>query len=138
MPKSMMIAGGGVIGCEYACMFAALGIKVHLIEGRDRLLSFMDTELTDCLTRCIRAMDVELHLPDEIDDIDLGTNITIRLKSGKNFEVGAILAATGRTGRIGASHQTGSGKSQTHRHNDGGITLHRDHSSGLSRDGKCR
>ena len=98
LPHSMLIAGGGVIGCEYACMFAALGINVHLVEGRDQLLTFMDRELTETLTRCIRAMDVDLHMPDVIEEAHPDEHIRVRLKSGKIIEVDAILAATGRTG----------------------------------------
>jgi NAD(P) transhydrogenase len=74
LPRTMLIAGGGVIGCEYACMFAALGIDVHLVEGRDRLLTFMDTELIGTLTRCMGAMDVEMHMPDVIEEVDAGAD----------------------------------------------------------------
>src|SRR5688572_14067125 len=49
IPKSMLVAGGGVIGCEYACMFAALGVKVTLVEGKDRVLGFLDSEVSDAL-----------------------------------------------------------------------------------------
>jgi len=98
IPGSLLIAGGGVIGCEYACMFAALGIKVHLVEGRDRLLAFMDAELVETLTRCMRAMGVELYMPDVIEGVEADAQIRIRLKSGKSLDVDAMLAATGRSG----------------------------------------
>jgi NAD(P) transhydrogenase len=98
LPDSMLIAGGGVIGCEYACLFAALGIDVHLVEGRDRLLGFMDTELTDILTTCMKKMSVELHMPDTIEEVEAGDKIQVRMKSGNRIEVDTVLAATGRTG----------------------------------------
>jgi len=98
IPDSILIAGGGVIGCEYACMFAALGIDVHLVEGRDRLLGFMDAELIDTLTRCMSTMGITFHMPDSIDTVDAGEKIQIRMKSGETIEVETMLAATGRTG----------------------------------------
>jgi len=98
MPRSMLVAGGGVIGCEYACMFAALGIEVTLVEGREKLLGFMDSELTETLTNCMVTMGINFCIPDEINEIDPGKSITVRFKSGKSIEVDAVLAATGRNG----------------------------------------
>src|SRR3954453_3969673 len=49
MPETMLGFGGGVIGCEYACMFAALGVKVTLIEQRDRIVNFLDHEISSAL-----------------------------------------------------------------------------------------
>ena len=54
IPKSMIVVGGGVIGCEYACIFAHLGVKVTLIEGKDRLMPFLDHEISDTLTYLMR------------------------------------------------------------------------------------
>ncbi|MEE2746593.1 MAG: Si-specific NAD(P)(+) transhydrogenase [Pseudomonadota bacterium] len=98
IPESMVIAGGGVIGCEYACMFAALGVKVSLIEGRDKLLPFMDDEVVDTLTKCMLAMGVEIRLSDEIEEVTAGKYIGVTLRSGGGLNVGALLAATGRSG----------------------------------------
>lgn len=98
IPGSMLIAGGGVIGCEYACMFAALGIRVHLVEGRNQLLSFMDLELSDGLTQCLRRMNIDLHLSTEIEEVKAGEHITIQLNTGEVVEVETLLAATGRNG----------------------------------------
>jgi NAD(P) transhydrogenase len=102
MPGSMLIAGGGVIGCEYACIFAALGIDVHLVEGRDRLLGFMDTEVAETLTRCMRKMGINFLMPDTIEAVDPDRRIAVRFKSGKSLEVDAVLAATGRNGNTSA------------------------------------
>jgi NAD(P) transhydrogenase len=98
LPKSMAVIGGGVIGCEYACMFSALGIEVHLVEGRDRLLGFMDGEVTETLTRCMRTMGINMCMPEEINSVEAGDRIAVRFKSDKVIEVDAILAATGRNG----------------------------------------
>ena len=51
MPRSLAVIGAGVIGSEYACMFAALGTRVHLIDGRDTLLPFLDPDLSKALDR---------------------------------------------------------------------------------------
>ena len=102
IPSSMLIAGGGVIGCEYACMFAALGIKVYLVEGRDRLLGFMDAEVTETLARCMRNMDIDFCMPDEIQSVEAEKQLKVQLKSGRLIEIEAILAATGRNGNTEA------------------------------------
>ena len=49
IPRTFAIVGGGVIGCEYASIFTALGVEVSLVDGRDRLLPFLDTEISACL-----------------------------------------------------------------------------------------
>ena len=54
LPRSMAVIGAGVIGCEYACTFAALGTKVWLIDGRDELLPFLDQEISAALEAAMR------------------------------------------------------------------------------------
>ena len=49
IPKSMVVIGGGVIGCEYACTFSALGVQVTLVESSNRVLRFADSEITERL-----------------------------------------------------------------------------------------
>lgn len=104
VPKSMLIAGGGVIGCEYACTFAALGVKVYLVEGRDRLLGFMDYEISEMLTAAMGAMGIEVILEDSLAETKPAQNLEVTLKSGRKIEVDSLLAATGR---IGNSHKMG-------------------------------
>jgi NAD(P) transhydrogenase len=99
IPQTMLIAGGGVIGCEYACLFSALGIQTMLIEGRERLLGFLDAELSHQLASSMRAMGVELFMPDSIDSIEPNPDaLEVRFKSGNKVAVQSILVATGRTG----------------------------------------
>ena len=62
LPKSMLVVGGGVIGCEYASMFAAMRVNVTLVEGRPRLLPFLDSEIADRLRGAMQAMGVTFHL----------------------------------------------------------------------------
>ena len=49
IPKSMIVVGGGVIGCEYASIFTAMGVEVTLVDGRERLLPFLDAEISELL-----------------------------------------------------------------------------------------
>lgn len=98
IPPTMLVAGGGVIGCEYACMFAALGVKVSLVEGRERLLGFLDAEISQLLATSMRAMGIELHLRDAVEEVIDEEEFTVRLQSGARLAVHTILAATGRTG----------------------------------------
>jgi NAD(P) transhydrogenase len=98
MPETMLVIGGGVIGCEYACMFAALGIKVSLIDGRDRLLGFMDAEISEALKTAMGKLCIELYLSDSVETIETAEQLNITLKSGHKFSVDIVLAATGRDG----------------------------------------
>ena len=59
-PKSMVIVGAGVIGCEYACTFAALGVEVLLVNGRDQLLTFLDEEIQNVKTKEISQVGMKL------------------------------------------------------------------------------
>jgi NAD(P) transhydrogenase len=101
MPKSLVIAGGGVIGCEYACMFAALGVEVSLVEGRPRLLGFMDEQVTAILAESMRDLGVRLITGDSIETVAKHTIFTVNLASGEHIEAEAILAATGRSANSG-------------------------------------
>jgi len=99
IPRTMLIAGGGVIGCEYACLFSALGVETMLVEGRDQLLGFLDAEVSAQLASSMRAMGVKLLMPDGIETIEPGNDgLEVRFKSGSPVAVQTILAATGRTG----------------------------------------
>ncbi|HSG99903.1 MAG TPA: FAD-dependent oxidoreductase, partial [candidate division Zixibacteria bacterium] len=69
IPKTMTIVGAGVIGCEYACIFAHLGIKVTLIDQRERLLDFADFEISDTLVYMLRKNRVRLVLGDGAKEI---------------------------------------------------------------------
>ncbi|MDC0073798.1 Si-specific NAD(P)(+) transhydrogenase [Alphaproteobacteria bacterium] len=102
IPKTMVVAGGGVIGCEYACMFAALGVEVTLVEGRETVLAFLDKEISDALAQAMINLGVKLTLSSTIDNVVKNDkNFIVNLDSGNSIEVENILAATGRTGATG-------------------------------------
>lgn len=98
LPRTMLIIGGGVIGSEYACIFAALGVKVVLVDGRDRLLGFLDAEISTVLQNAMRSMGIELLLGDQVESLSSGEKIEAILKNAGTRSFDAVLAAAGRQG----------------------------------------
>ncbi len=99
IPPSMLVVGGGAIGCEYACMFAALGIPVTLVEGHGRLMSFLDVEISESLRARMEAMGICLRMPDSVEHLDPNSDgIEVRLKSLSVVKTHTILIASGRRG----------------------------------------
>ena len=60
IPKSMIVVGGGVIGCEYASIFTAMGVEVTLVDGRERLLPFLDAEISELLRSRLAELGAEI------------------------------------------------------------------------------
>jgi len=99
LPRSMLVVGGGVIGVEYACMMAAVGVSVTLVDKRTRLLEFVDTEIADALQYHMRDMGVRLRLGEEIAAVGLSDRgVEARLASGKRLRVETAMFASGRQG----------------------------------------
>ena len=83
MPKAMGVLGGGVIGVEYASIFAALGVHVTLIESRDRILPFVDTEIMERLVRQLGEIGVTFVLNDSMSSIRSSDHeVTMTLDKG--------------------------------------------------------
>jgi len=99
-PRSLIIYGAGVIGCEYASIFCGLGVKVDLIDTRDRLLSFLDDEISDALSYHLRNNSVLIRHNEEYEKIEGLDNkgVVLHLKSGKRLKADALLWCNGRTG----------------------------------------
>jgi NAD(P) transhydrogenase len=99
LPRSLLVAGTGVIGCEYATIFRALGLEVTLAGGGDRLLPFLDHEISDRLRLQLERLGLDVRLEDGVADVVLdGPRVGVSLKSGRALEVDAVLFATGRLG----------------------------------------
>jgi NAD(P) transhydrogenase len=98
-PSSITVYGAGVIGCEYASIFRGLGVKVNLINTRDKLLSFLDDEIIDALSYHLREQGVIIRhneLYDHVETLDDGA--VLHLKSGKQLKTEVLLWANGRSG----------------------------------------
>ena len=102
LPKSLIVVGGGVIGVEYTCMFAALGVRVTLIEKRPRLLEFADQEIIEALSYHLRDSRVTMRLGEEVESVEQIAEGTVvaNLESKKRVSGDALLYAVGRQGNI--------------------------------------
>ena len=104
LPRTMAVIGGGVIGAEYASMFAALGVRVTLIDKRDRILPFVDREIADTLAYHLRQNKVSLRLGEAVKMVEPikdetgALRVKIILESGKQIVTDQALYSIGRTG----------------------------------------
>ncbi|MGH7637511.1 MAG: Si-specific NAD(P)(+) transhydrogenase [Gemmatimonadaceae bacterium] len=100
IPARMIVIGGGVIGCEYACIFAALGVKVTIVNGRSRLLSHLDAEVGDALKRQITArLGISVQVNVEPTQIAVeGDHARVDLSDGSTLHAEAVLFSAGRIG----------------------------------------
>ena len=103
LPRTLAIVGAGVIGCEYASIFATLGIRVTLIERATKLLPFVDSEIVESLVYHMRQNRVTLRLGEEVSNLEpfdeqRGERVRIQLASGKQIVTEKALYSIGRTG----------------------------------------
>jgi NAD(P) transhydrogenase len=100
IPKTLVVVGGGVIGVEYTSMFAALGVRVILIEKQPRLLSFADAEMVEALSYHLRDNRVTMRLNEEVESVEEAEDGTViaNLQSKKKISGDALLYAIGRQG----------------------------------------
>jgi len=99
VPRSMLVAGAGVIGIEYASMFAALGTKVTVVEQRERMLEFCDLEVVEALKYHLRDLAVTFRFGETVTSVEAhdGGAIT-SLASGKRIPAETVLYSAGRQG----------------------------------------
>ena len=98
-PDSITIYGAGVVGCEYASIFRNLGVKVNLVNGRDKLLSFLDDEIIDALAYHLRDQGVVIRHNEEALRVEVKDDLVVlELKSGKKIGSEVLLWAQGRSG----------------------------------------
>jgi NAD(P) transhydrogenase len=99
IPRSMAVVGAGVIGCEYTTVFAAMGVRITLIDGRDRLLSFLDGETSERLRRQMQDLGVDVRLKDGVTRVQPeAEGVRLDLKSGAPVTTDSVLFAAGRVG----------------------------------------
>ena len=98
-PRSMVIYGAGVVGCEYASMFRNLGAKIDLVNTREKLLEFLDDEITDALSYHMRERGVMIRHREHYDHVEYhDDHVVLHLKSGKQIRSDVLLWANGRAG----------------------------------------
>ena len=100
LPKSITVVGAGVVGAEYACMTAALGIPTTLVESRDRMLEFVDSEIIESLRYRMRDMEVTFRFGETVESVRKTQEglVTAVLASRKEIRSDALLYAVGRQG----------------------------------------
>ncbi len=99
IPTTMVVVGAGVIGIEYASMFAALGTKVTVVEKRTSMLDFCDPEVIESLRFHLRDLAVTFRFGEEVTAVDVGANGTLTtLRSGKQIPAETVMYSAGRQG----------------------------------------
>jgi NAD(P) transhydrogenase len=102
VPRSMVVAGAGVIGMEYVSMFAALGTKVTVVEQRDRMLEFCDLEVVEALKYHLRDLAVTFRFGETVDSVETRPEGAItHLRSGKKIPADTVMYSAGRQGMTG-------------------------------------
>lgn len=103
MPKSICVLGAGVIGCEYATIFSTLGIPVDLVNSSDKILPFLDHEISNSLVDIMTNEGIKLHVNDSVTAVNVPPSeeepLTLHLQSGKTIKADMFLFAAGRSGQ---------------------------------------
>src|SRR5580692_4766436 len=101
IPRSMIVVGGGVIGCEYASIFTALGVEVTLVDGRERLLPFLDGEISELLRARLANLGLKFCFQERVNKTERTVaGVRMVLASGKIVEAETALLAAGRRGAV--------------------------------------
>ncbi|MCC6389037.1 MAG: Si-specific NAD(P)(+) transhydrogenase [Bryobacterales bacterium] len=103
LPKVLAVVGAGVIGCEYACTFAALACEVHLIDGRDSLLPFLDKEVSQSLEEAIENLGIQFHKNEQVTGCPITDDgqVKVTCESGHSVIADQVLISAGRTSNTG-------------------------------------
>jgi NAD(P) transhydrogenase len=101
LPRSLAVLGAGVAGCEYASLFAALGVHVSLVDSRDRVLPFLDAELSRALEDLMATQGVDvLHGTRAVRVEPGGRDVLVSLSDGQRLVAEKVLVAAGRVGNV--------------------------------------
>jgi dihydrolipoamide dehydrogenase len=97
LPTKLVIVGGGVIGCEFACMMAEFGVEVTIIEMQDNLLPEMDSDLGQALIPVLKNRNIKIHLSTKVESINISDGaVNVQITGGQKIAVDKVLVATGR------------------------------------------
>jgi NAD(P) transhydrogenase len=101
VPRSLAILGGGVAGCEYASMFAALGVHVSIIDSKDRLLPWLDAELSLAMQDLFALAGIDMHQKLRANSLEVGDkDVLVTLTNGSRLVAEKVLVAAGRMGNV--------------------------------------
>ena len=114
VPRSLAILGGGVAGCEYASLFAALGVNVSLTDSKERLLPWLDAELSHAMQDLFAMSGVELHQKVRATKVEPGDrDVLVTLNDGSRLVAEKVLVAAGRVGNVEALNLAAAGLTAT-------------------------
>jgi NAD(P) transhydrogenase len=103
VPKSLAVLGGGVAGCEYASIFAALGVRTFIVDSKERLLPWLDAEVSLAMQDLFREAGMELHQMVRATRVEAGDqDVLVTLSDGRRFVAEKVLIAAGRVGNVEA------------------------------------
>jgi len=103
VPRSLAILGGGVAGCEYASIFAALGVHVAIIDSKERLLPWLDAEISRGMQDAFLGLGIDLHQQVRANKLEVGDrDVLVTLSSGSRLVAEKVLVAAGRIGNVEA------------------------------------
>jgi len=101
IPSSLVVIGGGVIGCEYASIFMALGVEVVLVDGRDRLLPFLDREISERLRQRLSDLGMRFCFNERPAKVQTNASgVDVLMSSGRTLQTDAVLFAAGRRAAV--------------------------------------
>ena len=114
VPRSLAILGGGVAGCEYASIFAALGVHVHVIDSKERLLPWLDAELSLAMQDLFALAGIEMHQQVRAIKLEVGDrDVLVTLTDGSRLVAEKVLVAAGRVGNVEALNLEAAGLAAT-------------------------
>lgn len=113
LPKRLAVVGAGVVGAEYACTFAALGIEVHVIDGREALLPFLDHDVAKTITAAMKHAGIVFHWKERVVACEAPADgdVVLLLSSGERLSVSDVLVAAGRASNTGELNLAAAGLS---------------------------
>jgi len=114
VPRSLAILGGGVAGCEYASIFAALGVHVYIIDSKERLLPWLDTELSLAMQDLFAMAGIDMYQRIRASRLEVGDrDVLVTLSDGSRLVSEKVLVAAGRVGNVEALNLEAAGLSAT-------------------------
>ncbi|MGC4000530.1 MAG: Si-specific NAD(P)(+) transhydrogenase [Anaeromyxobacter sp.] len=110
IPRSLAILGGGVAGCEYASIFAALGVSVSIIDSKERLLPWLDAEVSLAMQDLFALAGIEPYQQTRATKLEPGErDVLVTLADGSRLVAEKVLVASGRIGNVEALNLAAAG-----------------------------